>query len=116
VTGNVPARIARRLVRDKRTGCLLWTGPVNEKGYGIVWWRGRRARVHRVLFELAQGRPPRRGLELMHSCDVLRDDYRRCAEPSHVREATTKENAQDRQRKGRTRGCCGPRVQRRKAA
>jgi hypothetical protein len=109
----IPARIASRLVRDKRTGCLLWTGAVNEKGYGIVWWEGRRARVHRVLFQLTTGRHPRRDRELMHSCDVLRDDYRRCCEPSHVREGTRRQNARDRHAKGRTRGCCD---QRRNAA
>ncbi len=97
----IPARIAERLVRNPRTGCLLWQGAVNEKGYGVVWWRNHRRRVHRVMFELAHGRPPRKGLEVMHSCDNPA-----CAEPSHLSEGTTTDNAQDRQRKGRTRGCC----------
>jgi hypothetical protein len=108
---NIPPRIAARLVRDTRTGCLIWTGPTNEWGYGIVWWKGRRDRVHRVIFELAYGRPPRPGFETLHSCD-----NRLCAEYTHLSEGTKKDNAQDRHRKGRTRGCCGPKLATRRRA
>jgi hypothetical protein len=99
----IPTRIAARLER-MASGCLQWTGPTNEKGYGIVSWHGQRRRVHRVLFELAHGRAPRTGLELLHACD-----NRRCANPEHLTEGTTRENVQDRHQKGRTRGCCANR-------
>lgn len=82
------------------TGCLLWEGAVNEKGYGVVWFEGRRRRVNRVLFKLRHGRWPRRDREILHSCDTPA-----CGEDRHHREGTTRQNARDRQRKGRTRGC-----------
>jgi hypothetical protein len=96
---GLPQRIAKRLCPEPNTGCLLWEGPTNEKGYGVVWWEGRRTRVHNVVFQLTKGRRPRKDRERLHKCDTPA-----CSEPSHIYEGTRRQNARDRQAKGRTRG------------
>lgn len=103
----LPDRIRDQIVPEPMTGCWLWMGATNERGYGVVWWKGKRRKVHRVVFELVHGRKPRRDRELLHRCDtracccITRDGA------THLREGTTRQNARDRQKKGRTRGCCG---------
>lgn len=97
----IPERIARRLVPEPNTGCLLWEGAVNEKGYGVVWFEGKRRKLPRVLFKLRKGRWPRRDREILHSCDTPP-----CCEERHHKEGTTRQNARDRHAKGRTKGVC----------
>lgn len=47
--------------------CWIWTGQLNNKGYGLVWAAGRKRAVHIVVYELAIGPVPS-GLELDHLC------------------------------------------------
>lgn len=96
---NVPARIADRLVPVPDTGCMLWEGSSDQKGYATIKWEGKTRRLNRVLFKLRTGRWPRRGWEMLHSCDTPA-----CCAEGHVREGTRKKNAQERQERGRTRG------------
>ena len=103
----LPERIRDRIVPCPVTGCWLWTGAISEKGYALVWWRGAKRRLHRVVFELVHGRPPRRDRELLHKCDTRPCCYITRDASTHLREGTTRQNARDRQNKGRTRGCCG---------
>lgn len=101
----LPDRIRDNLVPCPLTGCWLWTGATNEKGYGVVWWRGKRRKLHRVVFELVHGHKPRRDRQLLHKCDT-----RPCChmgEGAHLREGTASENMTDCKNKGRLRGCCG---------
>lgn len=96
----IPERIASKLIYEPNTGCLLWEGASDDAGYGIVWWKGNRRRVHRVMFELVRGRRPRKDRQLLHSCDTPG-----CSEDRHLREGTNRQNARDRHAKGRTKGC-----------
>lgn len=96
----VPPRIADRLVPIPDTGCELWEGAVDQKGYGVVKWEGRRLRVNRVLYKLRTGRWPSKLHEMLHSCDTPSC----CAEQRHVRPGTRKTNARQRQERGRTKG------------
>lgn len=69
----LPERIRARLVeRDEH---WIWTGQVNNRGYGLVWAgyvadpdrrKGKRA-AHVVVYELLVGPVPD-GLELDHTC------------------------------------------------
>ena len=95
---DIPERIQRRLFRS-RTGCLVWTGAIDDEGYGVVWWEGRRQRVHRVLFKLRRGRWPRRDREILHTCDRPW-----CQEDRHHVEGTRRQNERDKHAKGRGRG------------
>lgn len=44
-------RVTARLEPDAATGCLSWSGPVNNKGYGRIMTAGVRSLVHRVAYE-----------------------------------------------------------------
>lgn len=86
---------------DKRPGhgpkgkCWIWTRARNSKGYGVVRIKGWLALAHRVAYELeVESIPDSRNL--LHKCD-----YPPCVRPSHLRPGTPKDNAQDRNKKGR---------------
>ncbi len=65
--------------------CWLWTGGLNEKGYG----RHGNAKAHRVACELVKGPIPE-GLILLHSCDTPA-----CVRPAHLKPGTHLENKHD---------------------
>lgn len=48
-------RILARAYLDGASGCLVWEGPVNNRGYGIVQWRCRPDYAHRAAWEIAHG-------------------------------------------------------------
>lgn len=79
--------------------CWLWTGLVNNRGYGRIR-RGRRADgevfAHRASYELHVSQILD-GLEVCHSCDTPA-----CVRPDHLFVGTHKENLQDAARKGCT--------------
>lgn len=76
---------------EKTETCWLWTGYVNNKGYGLIS-RGspattyERKLVHRVAYELEVGPIPE-GLEIDHLCRV-----RNCVRPDHLEPVTRHEN------------------------
>lgn len=71
---------------EPMSGCWLWTGNRNDAGYGIVVVRGRRTRVHRIMYELARGAIPA-GLQLDHLCRTPA-----CVNPQHLEAVTHYEN------------------------
>ena len=80
---------------EPNTGCWYYMGPVNWGGYGSIGFRGRKAGVHRVMYEVAVGPIPK-GMDVCHKCDV-----RCCINPQHLFVGTRKENLDDMSRKGR---------------
>lgn len=88
---------------DKSGDCWLWTAST-AVGYG-QFFPARRTMVyaHRLSYELAFGPIPE-GLQVCHTCD-----NRRCVNPAHFFLGTHKDNADDRERKGRSpRGAARP--------
>lgn len=87
---------------EKTDGCWLWTGALNDAGYGMISDRagtvsGSTAkRAHRMSYELHKGPIPD-GLHLLHSCDV-----RKCVNPDHLSVGTNQDNIADRVSKGRS--------------
>jgi len=79
------------------TGCWLWTGTRNHKGYGYFSTGGTRYRVHRLAWQLKRGAIPA-GQLVCHTCDV-----RNCINPDHLFLGTARENNSDRDAKGRRR-------------
>lgn len=73
-------------VHKNADGCWEWTGAINDRGYGVVWWEGRSVGAHRAAWELAHGKIPR-GLELDHTCR-----NRSCVRPEHLEPVTHPEN------------------------
>ena len=86
---------------DKSRGpdaCWEWQGTRNEQGYGNAYISGLRASAaHRIAYTLAYGSIAP-GMVIRHYiCDNPP-----CCNPSHLREGTPAQNAQDRVDKGRS--------------
>lgn len=95
----LPDRIRERLVVVLPSGCWLWQGYVDPKGYGRVRvGKGKRA-THLVVWA-AFGRTIPPGYELDHAvchdpavCRLGNDcPHRRCANPWHLRAVPIAEN------------------------
>ncbi len=88
---------------NKTDTCWLWTGFLNNKGYGQIGVANNKlAYTHRVSYALYIGEIPK-GLLVLHKCDTPA-----CLNPEHLFLGTQKENMQDCKRKGRT--TLGPRA------
>lgn len=81
--------------RNKKTGCLEWTGAVNEDGYGIIRHSKKALLVHRVIYSVCIG-PIDNQLNVLHRCDNPK-----CIEPKHLFAGTQRENVLDMFAKGR---------------
>jgi hypothetical protein len=71
---------------NKTDGCWLWTGTKSDKGYGIFYLNGKRARAHRLAYESIIQEVPN-GFQLDHLC---RNPS--CVNPSHLEIVTSREN------------------------
>lgn len=104
-TGREPAPLAERFWShvQKTDGCWLWIG-TKTHGYGTMMvsvmatdgrpaWRGERA--PRISFELAYGPIPP-GQHVLHQCDTPA-----CVRPDHLRLGTARDNALDKEARGR---------------
>jgi hypothetical protein len=82
---------------DKSGECWVWTGPVDENGYGYASGRtkGTQARAHRVSWERVYGPIPK-GLYVCHHCDNPP-----CVRISHLFLGTAADNMRDASIKGR---------------
>lgn len=83
-------RVLDRIVLSG-TGCWLYTGLINQSGYGLVGVGPRGAgmqRAHRATYEHFVGAVPD-GLDLDHLCRV-----RRCCNPFHLEPVTRAVNIQ----------------------
>jgi hypothetical protein len=84
---QLPDRLVDKIHSCPMTGCWLWTGCINAKGYGWAFSEGRSRHVHRIVYELLVGEIPR-GFHVDHLCRV-----RNCCAPWHLEPVTPAENA-----------------------
>ena len=98
---------------QKTNGCWLWLGGTQEpkkpgrrkdRGYGLFYRHGKhgtrkRLYVHRLSWILNAGKPPRKGKQILHRCNV-----KLCVRPDHLYEGTTLENMLDRVAAARAEG------------
>jgi len=72
--------------------CLIWPYAMGGEGYGTMRASkySRRINAHRLMCELAHGKPRFNGAQAAHSCG-----NRRCVNPAHLRWASIRENMHD---------------------
>jgi len=81
---------------DKSGDCHLWTGTLQNKGYGqVTLGRGNVRLAHRISFQIHHGEIPE-GMDVLHRCDV-----RNCVNPLHLWLGTAVDNARDKENKNR---------------
>ena len=85
--GDPDATIRARTARDG--DCLVWTGTTNPEGYAVVWSSGKQLRVHRYIWEKANGPIPQ-GLQIDHRCRNTS-----CCDLEHLRLVTQKQNREN---------------------
>lgn len=85
-------QIQHHFIPVTETGCWIWLGGIDRKGYGYM---SGNAKAHRVSFEFHKGDIPT-GLSVCHKCDVPS-----CINPSHLFIGTTADNMADKKRKNR---------------
>ncbi len=73
------------------SGCMEWTGPRNEQGYGTVCHDGRSIGAHRLAVQIMAGRPLDRADYACHHCDNPP-----CINPSHLYLGNAASNTEDR--------------------
>lgn len=72
------------------SGCLLWNGCLNSRGYGVIGIAGKRELVHRVAWQLDHG-PIAAGLTVDHVHD-RGCRHKHCGNVAHLEPVTAKEN------------------------
>lgn len=90
--------LAARAIPEPNSGCWLWEGSVNPKGYGNVHIGGKKGTVcltHRLMWQITKGPIPT-GMLVCHKCDVPS-----CINPDHLFIGTSQDNTDDMVRKGR---------------
>ncbi len=91
----MPDRFWANCIPEPNSGCWLWIGSTNEKGYGKLTTgllasrlvaKNRHVRAHRVSYELLVS-PIQSGLVLDHLCRTPC-----CVNPAHLEPVTNQEN------------------------
>jgi hypothetical protein len=82
-------------VTGEADGCWLWHGATRRGGYGTCKAGGKLGVVSRLVYEAMVGPIPD-GLHILHTCDTPA-----CCNPEHLYPGTEKDNAHDRDARGR---------------
>jgi hypothetical protein len=82
----VNERFMKFVSPEPNSGCWLWTGCLNSKGYGRFSFGGVVQNAHRVAYQLFRGSIPE-SLHIDHLCRV-----RCCVNPDHLEPVTPLDN------------------------
>jgi len=66
-------------IPEPNSGCWLWLGYANKKGYPRVGYGGKKHMVHRLAWELFNRKKIPDGMFACHRCDVPC-----CVNPQHI--------------------------------
>jgi hypothetical protein len=88
-------RFNQRYLVNNMTGCWEWVGYKTAAGYGRFMYKRKAIRAHRFSYQYHKGKNPE-GYEICHHCDNTS-----CVNPEHLFLGTAKDNARDRDQKGR---------------
>ena len=84
---------------ENEKGCLLWIAAQTKGGYGVLTINDKQVRATRFIYEVFYNCEVPADKEVCHDCDTPA-----CINPAHLWLGTSKENAQDKMRKGRWKG------------
>lgn len=88
-------RLAEYTIPEPNSGCHLWIGTTDDKGYAQLGVNGKLVRVHRLVYKIETGvEPP----VVRHTCDVTC-----CIRFHHLVGGSQQENIQDMDKRGRRR-------------
>lgn len=90
------AIIFQKSIKNEVTGCLIWQGRTNRKGYGLISYGGKHRSTHRIVYEAFKWDIPE-GLHVLHRCD-----NRRCVYLDHLHVGTNRDNIEDKISKDRS--------------
>lgn len=76
-----------RIQPEPNSGCWLWVGKIDYKGYGRVTFAGKYTGAHRAFWMTLRGPIPE-GMVMDHICRS-----RSCVNPDHLRVVTVGENS-----------------------
>lgn len=85
-----------RSVRERGSGCWIWTRAINSGGRPVRKWAGAMVPVARWALSAALGRPLRDGMVAGHRCD-----RGQCVNPDHLEEISESQNLTDAWARGR---------------
>ncbi len=92
-----PEKFANLVIPEPNSGCHLYIGAWDGRGYGAVRHQGRQLKAHRYAWELAHG-PIAAGLWVLHKCDTPC-----CVNPDHLYLGTILDNGRDMGKRSRGR-------------
>ena len=87
--------LQKRSVVNKETNCWEWDGGLDSWGYGQFFKNRKTHKAHRSMYKEVHGDIPK-GMFVCHTCDNPK-----CINPEHLWLGTPKQNANDRDQKGR---------------
>ena len=76
---GLPERIERKIIPEPNSGCWLWLGGLDTRGYSQCRFEGRTRLAYRAAYIILIGEPPR-GLVLDHTCN-----NKICVNPEHLK-------------------------------
>jgi HNH endonuclease len=86
---DVKKRFEEKCIPEPNSGCWLWTGAVNIKGYGQIKINKKTQSAYRISYELYKGTIPP-NMHIRHKCDNPL-----CVNPDHLILGTHNDNMQD---------------------
>ena len=75
------------------SGCQIWIGACFSQGYGVLQYKGKNLKAHRVSYQEHVGLIPD-GKHVCHHCDI-----KSCINPKHLFIGSHQDNMRDREKK-----------------